>query len=98
MCNGCLISGLLVVAGDSPVSAMLWYVNYPDGRTRRVTNDLNAYRTIGLTQDGKKLASVQSQGMVNLWVVPEGDVKIGSGYRKCQQFLYVNRKQRRVGA
>ena len=69
------MSGLLVVAGDSPVSAMLWYVNYPDGRTRRVTNDLNAYRTIGLTQDGKKLASVQSQGMVNLWVVPEGDVK-----------------------
>ena len=69
------MSGLLVVAGDSPVNAMLWFINYSDGRTRRITNDLNSYRTIALTQDGKKLATVQSQGLVNLWVVPEGDVK-----------------------
>ncbi|HSE16884.1 MAG TPA: protein kinase [Pyrinomonadaceae bacterium] len=68
------MAGLLVVAGDTPINAMLWYINYPDGRTRRITNDLNAYRTIGLTQDGKKLASVQSQGLVNLWLVPDGDV------------------------
>ena len=26
-----------------------------------------------LTEDGKKFATVQSQGLVNLWVVPEGD-------------------------
>ncbi|HSL54161.1 MAG TPA: DUF5050 domain-containing protein, partial [Pyrinomonadaceae bacterium] len=69
------MAGLLVVAGDSPVSAMLWYISYPDGSTRRVTNDLNSYRTIALTKDGKKLASVQSHGLVNLWVVPEGDVE-----------------------
>jgi eukaryotic-like serine/threonine-protein kinase len=68
------MAGLLVVAGDTPINAMLWYINYPDGRTRRITNDLNAYRTINLTQDGKKLATVQSQGLVNLWVVPEGKV------------------------
>ena len=68
------MAGLLVVAGDTPINSMLWYVNYPDGRTRRITNDLNAYRTIGLTKDGKKLASVQSQGLVNLWLVPDGDV------------------------
>jgi serine/threonine protein kinase/Tol biopolymer transport system component len=69
------MTGLLVVAGDVPNNAMLWYINYPDGRTRRVTNDLNGYRTIALTQDGKKLVSVQSQGIVNLWLVPEGDEK-----------------------
>jgi TolB protein len=28
---------------------------------------------MGLTQDGKKLATIQAQGVVNLWVVPEGD-------------------------
>jgi eukaryotic-like serine/threonine-protein kinase len=67
------MTGLLVIAGESPVSAMLWHVSYPDGRSRRVTNDLNAYRAIGLTQDAKKLVTVQSQGLVNLWVVPEGD-------------------------
>ncbi|HEX5603579.1 MAG TPA: protein kinase [Pyrinomonadaceae bacterium] len=69
------MSGLLVVAGDSPGNAMLWFINYSDGGTRRITNDLNSYRTIALTQDGEKLATVQSQGLVNLWVVPEGDAK-----------------------
>jgi TolB protein len=67
------MSGVLVVAGDSPISAMLWIFSYPDGKIRRVTNDLNSYRSLALTEDGKKLASVQSQGLVNLWVVPDGD-------------------------
>jgi serine/threonine protein kinase/Tol biopolymer transport system component len=67
------MTGLLVIAGENATNAMLWHINYPDGRVRRVTNDLNAYRAIGLTQDGKKLSTVQSQGMVNLWVVPEGN-------------------------
>jgi serine/threonine protein kinase/Tol biopolymer transport system component len=68
------MSGLLLVGGDTPVNAMLWFISYPDGHTRRVTNDLNSYRTVALTQDGKKLASIQSRGLVNLWLVPEGDV------------------------
>ncbi len=67
------MSGLLVVAGENPAAALLWIINYPDGSVRRVTNDLNSYRAIGLTQDGKKLATVQSSGMINLWIAPEGD-------------------------
>ena len=69
------MSGLLVVAGDNPIEAMIWHIRYPDGHVRRVTNDLNAYRSIVLTQDGTKLATIQSQGLVNLWVVPDGDAK-----------------------
>jgi len=67
------MTGVLLVAGDSPIGAMLWIISYPDGGLRQVTNDLNSYRSIGLTEDGQKLVSVQSQGLVNLWVVPEGD-------------------------
>jgi Tol biopolymer transport system component len=67
------MSGIVVVAGDSPIAAMLWIISYPDGKIRRITNDLNSYRSIALTDDGKKLVSIQSQGLVNLWVVPEGD-------------------------
>ncbi|HEV2834588.1 MAG TPA: protein kinase, partial [Pyrinomonadaceae bacterium] len=67
------MTGLLVVAGDSPAAAQLWLINYPEGTTRRVTNDLSTYRAIGLTQDGKKFTTVQAQGLVNLWVVPDGD-------------------------
>jgi TolB protein len=67
------MSGLLLVAGDTPISAMIWLITYPEGRVRRVTNDLNGYRTIGLTQDGKKIITVQSQALVNVWVLPEAD-------------------------
>ena len=67
------MSGLLVVAGDNASVAQLWLIEYPGGHARRVTNDLSTYRAIGLTQDGKKFTTVQAQGLVNLWVVPQGD-------------------------
>jgi Tol biopolymer transport system component len=67
------MSGLLVVAGENAASAQLWLINHPAGTTRRVTNDLSQYRAIGLTQDGKMFTTVQSQGLVNLWTLPEGD-------------------------
>ncbi len=69
------MSGVLVAAGESPASAMLWLVSYPGGNVRRVTNDLNSYRSIALAQDGKMLATVQTQALVNLWVVPEIDAR-----------------------
>ena len=71
------MTGLLVIAGDGPGTAQLWLINYPNGRIRRVTNDLNTYRAIGLTQDGKTLTTIQAQGLVNLWVVPEGNAAKG---------------------
>lgn len=69
------MNGIVVVAGDSPIAAMLWIITYPDGKIRRITNDLNSYRSIALTENGKKLVSIQSQGLVNLWVVPDGDAE-----------------------
>src|SRR5689334_3755778 len=66
------MTGLLVIAGDSPASSQVWMMNYPDGRIRRVTNDLGAYRAIGLTQNAKTFTTVQAEGLVNLWVLPEG--------------------------
>ena len=66
------MTGLLAIAGDQ-AAAMLLHIGYPDGRIRRITNDLSEYRGIGLTQDGKKLTAIQTQGLMNLWVVPEGN-------------------------
>lgn len=67
------MTALLVIAGDGPPLAQVWLVNYPDGRARRVTNDLGTYRALGLTNEGKTLTTVQAQGLLNLWVVPEGN-------------------------
>jgi TolB protein len=66
------MTALLLIAGDSPATSQVWIVGYPDGRARRVTNDLSAYRAIGLTQDGRTLTTVQAVGLVNLWVAPDG--------------------------
>jgi eukaryotic-like serine/threonine-protein kinase len=72
------MSGLLVVAGEAAAVAQLWLIEHPSGRARRVTNDLSTYRAIGLTQDGKKFTTVQAEGLVNLWVVPQGDASKAS--------------------
>jgi len=71
------MSGLLVVAGDAPGpgSAQIWHLSYPGAEKRRITNDLNSYRAIGLTADGSKFSTVQANGLVNVWVVPDGDAK-----------------------
>jgi len=68
------MTGLIVVAGEGAPNAQLWFVNHPEGSGRRITNDLGTYRSIGLTQDGKTITTVQAQGLVNLWIAPDGDV------------------------
>jgi Tol biopolymer transport system component len=67
------MSGLLVIAGDHPGSSQVWILSYPDGEQRRITNDLNGYRAIGRTADGKKFTTVQNSGLVNIWIAPEGN-------------------------
>jgi hypothetical protein len=48
----------------------VWLVDYPGGEAHRVTNDLNSYRSISVTADGKSLITVQETGYANLWIVP----------------------------
>ena len=69
-------SGLIIAAVPelSSVGTQLWYVSYPGGEVRRVTNDLNAYGTssLGLTADSKTLVTVQADKSAHLWVVAPG--------------------------
>ncbi|HEX2269604.1 MAG TPA: protein kinase, partial [Pyrinomonadaceae bacterium] len=67
------MSGLIVVAGEGAGLAQQWFLSYPDGEKRRLTNDLSTYRAIGLTADGRKLTTIQVDGLINLWVAPEAD-------------------------
>ena len=68
------MSGLLVIAGDGPGSANVWFLSYPEGKRRRITNDLSSYRALTVTADGSKFTTIQVNSLVNVWVVPEGDV------------------------
>ena len=76
------MTGLLVVAGDNAAAAQLWLINYPEGtvtahneRSERVSRDR-------ITQDGKKFTTVQAQGLVNLWIVPDGDATKATDCRR----------------
>ena len=56
-------AGLVMTARSESASmgTQIWYVPYPDGTARRVTNDLNAYGevSLGLTSDSATIATVQ---------------------------------------
>jgi hypothetical protein len=67
---------------DSRAPTQIWYISYPDGEVRRVTNDLTNYgnanvqsalRTdLSLTADSAALVTTQSDQISNLWVVANG--------------------------
>jgi Tol biopolymer transport system component/DNA-binding winged helix-turn-helix (wHTH) protein len=44
---------------DAP--RQLWFVSYPDGALRKITNDLDDYTSVSLTGDGKTLAAVHTR-------------------------------------
>ena len=66
---------------DSRAPAQIWYVSYPDGDVRRVTNDLTDYggtnalegSDLSLTADSTALVTTQSDLASNLWVLASGN-------------------------
>jgi serine/threonine protein kinase len=69
-------SGLLAAVVASPNHALpvgqIWNLAYPDGTARRVTNDLNDYSGVSLSQDGKSLVTVQKQQTASIWIGSAG--------------------------
>ena len=70
-------SGLVFTASDpdSPGldSKQLWFVRYPEGEVRRITNDLNNYHGVSVTSDSNRLVTLQSASTCNLWVADNSD-------------------------
>jgi serine/threonine protein kinase/dipeptidyl aminopeptidase/acylaminoacyl peptidase len=54
----------------------IWLFNPAGGTLRRITNDLNDYRSISLTDDGKTLLTVQSDQTCDIWIVPGAETKL----------------------
>ncbi len=67
-------SALLLAGRDSETKLLqIWLLSYPDGKLRRITNDLSRYVGVSLTADGKTLASVQSDHLSNIWAMTADD-------------------------
>lgn len=67
--------GLVITAADeaSLLSQQIWYVSYPAGEARKITNDLNDYRDVSVTGDSKTLITVQSDQQANIWITTGTD-------------------------
>ncbi len=64
-------SGLVVSAQQRPSNErQLYEIRYPDGRIRRITNDLFHYEGVSLTADGTMLVSQQTDKRSIIWLVP----------------------------
>jgi len=48
----------------------LYFVSYPDGRYRRITNDSNQYPGLDMTADGMTIAALRSVRVANVWSIP----------------------------
>jgi len=51
----------------------IWYISYPGGEVRKITNELNNYNRLSLTADSSALVTVQTGGTASVWVVPQGE-------------------------
>ena len=70
-------SGLVLDASDqSSLLPQLWYVAYPSGEARRITNDLNRYYGVSLTGDSSLLVTVQGEVSSSIWVAPQGNATV----------------------
>ncbi len=69
-------TGLLATIIESETSAdqQVWFVPYPQGDARRITNDLIDYRDLSVTADARTIVTVQSEKKANLWYAPANDL------------------------
>jgi eukaryotic-like serine/threonine-protein kinase len=66
--------GMVISATDSGSTfGQLWYLSSPSAEPKRISNDLNDYRDMNLTEDSKAIAAVQFEAHVNVWLAPLGD-------------------------
>jgi Tol biopolymer transport system component len=63
--------GLLAIAQAPQQSrGQVWFVPYPSGTPRSITNDLLDYRIVSLTADGGSLLTVASDTSAAVWLLP----------------------------
>jgi len=69
-------SGLIFSTPDYTSQNQIWYVSYPAGEARKVTDDANSYGTasVSLTADSSTIATLQLNNLSNIFVAPVDDL------------------------
>jgi Tol biopolymer transport system component len=60
---------------DQALHGQLWFISYPRGEARRLTNDLRDYQLccLDLTPDGKTLVDTERSTVSDLWIASAGN-------------------------
>jgi serine/threonine protein kinase/Tol biopolymer transport system component len=67
-------SGFVMTASDRDFGlSQVWFVSYPEGTPKQITNDLNVYDNVSLTADSSIIVAVQRNPQLNLSIAPNGD-------------------------
>ena len=66
--------GFLITASYQSFDNQIWYISFPEYEVKRISNDLNHYKNLSLTQDGKKLITIQKDLHANIWLLPAGKI------------------------
>ena len=70
-------SGLIFTAspGPSQPRTQVYFLPYPEGKARRITNDLNGYGgiSLGVTADSKTIATLLTRESADVWVIAPND-------------------------
>ncbi|HYW69449.1 MAG TPA: DPP IV N-terminal domain-containing protein [Pyrinomonadaceae bacterium] len=63
-----------IIENEATPEQQVWFVPYPNGESRRITNDLMDYRDLGITADARTLVTIQSEKKANLWLAAAADL------------------------
>jgi Tol biopolymer transport system component/predicted Ser/Thr protein kinase len=55
------------VHGVTHTGKQIWFIPYPSGAPRRITNDFLSYREVSVSADGTKLVADVADAVVHLW-------------------------------
>lgn len=69
-------SGLVLAASERQRETLqLWFVAYPNGEARQLTNDTNGYYGLSMSADSSSLIVMQGDVVSNIWITPVSDTK-----------------------
>lgn len=69
-------AGVIAIAWDPPngiFGGQLWYLPWPDGDARRITNDLNDYEGLSVAADDGLLATIRETRTSYFWLETAGE-------------------------
>jgi Tol biopolymer transport system component/DNA-binding winged helix-turn-helix (wHTH) protein len=64
----------LIISANADKNFQLWKLSIADGSVKRITNDLNSYLGIAVSNDRKQLVSRQRIYFSNIWIAKKDDL------------------------